>query len=249
MSLASNQMKYLLLPFRLIHALVDLLVISATTLVLFPFLVLAVLIDVRRAFIVQWVWAKVFLFITGTRLKITYLSPIPKTGAIILFNHSSFLDIPILVMVTGRFMFYVAKKELERMPVLGFCFKLVKTLMMPRNDLAASIKLYEEAKVRLASGDQFVIAPEGTRSRSNTISDFKSGPFIFAMSCQADLIPVVIKGARTLWPAQDLLPNLRRMTSSVEVVVGEKISTQDWTESNRKAKMLELKTKFEELYY
>ena len=241
-------MKFLLIPVRILHTTIDVLVISITTLVLFPFLVLAVLIDVRRAFIVQWLWAKVFLFVTGTRLKITYIEPIPKTGAIILFNHSSFLDIPILVMVTGRFMFYVAKKELERFPVLGLCFKLVKTLMMPRNDLAASIKLYEEARSRLAQGDQFVIAPEGTRSRFNGISDFKSGPFIFAMSCPADLVPVVIKGARALWPAQDLLPNWRKMTSSVEVVVGEKISTQDWTESNRKAKMLELKNKFEELY-
>lgn len=238
----------ILLPFRVIHSLVSLLVIILTTLILFPFLILMVLIDVRKAYWVQYVWAKAFLFICGVRLHIKYKSPMPESGAIILFNHSSFLDIPILVMVTGRFMFYVAKKELGKLPVLGWCFKLVKTLMMPRNDLKASIALYEEAKDRLAQGDQFVIAPEGTRNRGEGIMDFKSGPFFFAMSCKADLVPVVIRRANLLWPAKDLTPNLRKMTSSVYVSVGEKISTRDWTDDNRKAKIQDVKRKFEVMY-
>ncbi len=233
---------------HLLHSFLAITIIAFTTLLLFPFFLVLVLIDVKKAYPIQWVWAKVILFVTGTRLKITTLSPIPRSGAIILFNHTSFLDIPVMVIVTGQFMFYVAKKELAKLPILGLCFKLVKSLMMPRNDLQASIKIYEEAKIRLAAGDQFVIAPEGTRNRADGISDFKSGPFIFAMSCQADLVPVIIKGTRALWPAQDLIPNLSLMTSCVEVVVAEKISTQGWTESNRKAKMLELKATFEKLY-
>lgn len=241
-------MKYVFMPLHILHSLLAVLIITVVTIILFPFLIIAVSVDVKKAYAIQWLWAKIIILVTGTRLKIDYQAKIPESGAIILFNHASFLDIPILVLVTGRFMYYVAKKELERLPILGFCFKLVKTLMMPRNDLQASIKIYEEAKARLANGDHFVIAPEGTRNRSDGIGDFKSGPFIFAMSCKADLVPVIIKGTRALWPAQDLLPNFRKMTSSVEVVVSEKISTQDWTESNRKAKMLELKNKFSELY-
>jgi 1-acyl-sn-glycerol-3-phosphate acyltransferase len=236
-------------PIGFLHSILSVLVIAIATIILFPFLILVILIDIKYAFYIQWLWAKVFLFICGVRLHIHYDEPIPNSGSILLFNHSSFLDIPILVMVSGRFMYYVAKKELEKIPVLGTCFKLVKTLMMPRNDLKASIELYDEAKKRLASGDQFVIAPEGTRNRGEGIADFKSGPFIFALSCKADLIPVIIRGANKLWPPQDLLPNWRKMTSSIHVHVGQKISTQDWTEDNRKAKMLELKNKFEETYY
>lgn len=241
--------KFLLFPLRVLHSLLSLLTILVVTLLLFPFFLITVLINVKKAYWVQWVWAKAFVWVCGVRLKIKYHAPIPKTGALILFNHSSFLDIPILVLVSGHFVFYVAKKELGRLPILGFCFRLVKTLMMPRNDLKASIALYEEAKTRLIAGDQFVIAPEGTRNRGEGIMDFKSGPFYFAMSCQADLVPVVIRGARRLWPAQDLTPNLRKMTSSVYVSVGEKISTQDWTEDNRKDKMRELKHKFETMYF
>jgi 1-acyl-sn-glycerol-3-phosphate acyltransferase len=241
--------KFITKPFHILHSLVAVSIITVVTIILFPFLMIAVSIDVKKAYAIQWLWAKIILLVTGTRLNIDYQSQIPDSGAIILFNHASFLDIPVLVLVTGRFMYYVAKKELESLPILGFCFKKVKTLMMPRNDLQASIQIYDEAKTRLANGDHFVIAPEGTRNRSDGISDFKSGPFIFAMSAQADLVPVVIKGTRALWPAQDLLPNFRKMTSSVDVVVSEKISTHDWTEANRKAKMLELKNKFNELYH
>lgn len=238
----------LLFPFHLLHALISLLVIIGITILLFPFFLILVLIDVKKAFWAQLIWAKVFLFICGVRMKIHYEEPIPKTGVIVLFNHATFLDIPALVVITHQFMFYVAKKELEKLPLLGSCFKLVKTLMMPRNDLQASIKLYEEAKERLQKGDSFVISPEGGRNRNLGIADFKSGPFIFAMSSQADLVPVIMKGARDLWPPEHLLPNLRKMTSCLNVYVGAKISTKDWTEENRKAKMLELKNKFESIY-
>lgn len=241
---------YLLrLPFRVLHALISVSVISFSTLILFPFFLAIVLIDIKKAYVVQFIWARIFVFICGVRLDIYFEQPIPKTGVIVLFNHSTFLDIPILVLVTQRFMFYVAKKELEKLPVLGTCFKLVKTLMMPRNDLQASIQLYDEAKVRLKQGDSFVIAPEGGRNKNLGISDFKSGPFIFAMSSQADLIPIIMKGGRDLWPPEHVLPNLRQMTSLVKVHVGSKISTKDWTEENRKAKMQELKNRFEELYH
>lgn len=239
---------FLLFPLRLVNALFSVFVIALCTLILFPFFLIIVLIDVKKAYMIEFIWSKVFLIICGVRLHIDYKAPVPKSGAILLFNHSSFLDIPILVMVSRQFMFFVAKKELGRIPLLGFCFKLVKTLMMPRNDLKASIALYDEAKTRLQKGDLFVIAPEGTRNRGEGISEFKSGPFIFAMSSKADLVPVIIKGTRSLWPAKDILPNLRRMTSSIHVYVGEKISTQDWTEENRKAKMHELKNKFEQIY-
>ncbi len=241
-------MNILFKPIYWVHCVVSLSVIIISTLLLFPFFLVLALVDIKKAYWIQWVWAKVFLFICGVRLHITFEQPIPKSGAILLFNHSTFLDIPVLVIVTQRFMYYVAKKELGRLPVLGWCFKLVKTLMMPRNDLEASIQLYEEAKSRLCQGDSFVIAPEGGRNRTSGIADFKSGPFIFAMSAQADLVPVVMKGARDLWPPEDILPNLRQMTSRLNVHVGKKISTQDWTEENRKVRMHQLKIQFEELY-
>lgn len=239
---------YILFPFRVLHSILSLVVILATTLILLPFLVLAVSINVKHGMYVQWIWSKIFALICGVRLYVEGRENIPKTGAIILFNHSSFLDIPITVLVTRKFMFYVAKKELEKLPVLGWCFKLVKSLMMPRNDREASIALYEEAKKRLAQGDQFVISPEGGRSKIDGISDFKSGPFIFAMSCGADLVPVIIKGVKPLWPSADLLPNLRQSTASIRVKVCPAQSTKDWTENNRKAKMQELKIFFEKEY-
>ncbi len=238
----------ILFPFHLLHALVSLIVIMGATVFLFPFFLILVLINVKNGFWIQIIWARIFLFICGVRMHIHFEEPIPKTGVVVLFNHATFLDIPALVVITNQFMFYVAKKELEKLPLLGTCFKLVKSLMMPRNDLQASIKLYEEAKIRLHNGDSFVISPEGGRNRNVGIADFKSGPFIFAMSSQADLIPVIMKGARDLWPPEHLLPNLRKMTSRLNVYVGAKISTKDWTEENRKTKMLELKNKFEDIY-
>lgn len=236
--------KVLLFPFRLVHSFLSICVIAGVAIVFTPLFVVLASISVKYIYWIQKVWSYCFIFICGGRLKISGQENIPETGAVYLFNHSSFLDIPTLVLGTERFVFYVAKKELGAIPFVGWCIRAAGTLMMPRRDLNASVALYAQAKKRLEKGEQFMIAPEGTRHRGQGIGPFKSGPFYFAMSCQADLVPVIITGTKELWPAKDLTPNLRRMTNRIHIRFYPKISTKDWNEDNRKEKMAEVREFF-----
>lgn len=239
--------KTLLFPLRLIHGIIAVLVIAGVATICLPFFLLLAAISKKYVFGIQMLWSYCFVWICGGRLTVTGRENIPSTGGVYLFNHASFLDIPVLVLGTRRFVNYVAKKELGMIPVIGWCIRAAGTLMMPRRDFHASVALYEKAKQRLAKGEQFMIAPEGTRNRtSEPIADFKSGPFHFAMSCQADLIPVVIHGTRPLWPPQDLLPNLRQYCGDIHIHFCPKISTDDWTDENRRSKMAELRVYFQQ---
>lgn len=242
-------MKYILLPFRCLHSAFAILVIAGVAFVfMIPFFLFS-FFSTTGMFVIQKIWSWAFVASCGGRLSISGQENIPKTGAVYLFNHTSFLDIPVLVLGTGRFVNYVAKKELGMIPIVGWCIRAAGTLMMPRQNFEASIALYDQAKKRLAAGEQFMIAPEGTRNRDakQSMGPFKSGPFHFAMSCQADLVPVVIWGTRELWPPEDLTPNLRKMTGRIHIHFCPKISTSDWNDENRKEKMAQLRAYFEEV--
>ncbi|MCO5113935.1 MAG: 1-acyl-sn-glycerol-3-phosphate acyltransferase [Bdellovibrionaceae bacterium] len=240
-------MKYLLFPFRCLQSVIAIFVIAGVALVcMIPFFIFAKC-SKQGMFAIQKLWSWAFVTVCGGRLTVTGQENIPSTGAVYLFNHSSFLDIPVLVLGTNKFVNYVAKKELGMIPVVGWCIRAAGTLMMPRKNFEASIALYEKAKARLAAGEQFMVAPEGTRNRQREgMGPFKSGPFYFAMSCQADLVPVILWGTQDLWPPEDLVPNLRKMTGRIHMHICPKMSTQDWTDENRKAKMEELRRYFEE---
>lgn len=241
-------MRYLIFPFRVFHSAISIFVIAGVALIfMIPFLIFC-LCSQKGMFAIQKIWSWCFVTVCGGRLSISGQENIPPTGAVYLFNHSSFLDIPVLVLGTNKFVNYVAKKELGMIPVVGWCIRAAGTLMMPRQNFEASIALYEKAKARLAQGEQFMIAPEGTRSRQadGGMGPFKSGPFYFAMSCQADLVPVIIWGTRALWPPENLVPNLHQMTGRIHIHFCPKISTKDWNHDNRKEKMAELKAYFEE---
>ena len=231
-----------------IHSLVSITVIIIATLILSPPLFIICFFKHKRAYFIKKTWCWVIIQICGVRLHIQGQENIPPKGAIFLFNHKSFLDIPVMVSISSRFVYFVAKKELEKLPILGLCFKSLGTLMIPRKDIKASLKVYEENRYRLLNGDTFIIAPEGGRNRNPGISNFKSGPFVFALTNHADLVPVLIKNTSQLWPTKDLLPNFRASTAVVKVKICPKVSTQDWTESNRKDKMKKLREFFIDEY-
>ena len=227
-----------------LHGCVSILVITIATLILSPPLFLICFFNHKKAYFIKKSWCWVILRICGVRLDVQGKENLPSGGAIFLFNHRSFLDIPVVLLVISRFVHFVAKKELEKLPILGLCFKSLGTLMIPRKNTKAALQIYKKAHEKLLNGDNFAIAPEGGRNQNPGISKFKSGPFVFALAGHVDLVPILIKNTSSLWPAKDLLPNLRASTGQVKVKICPKISTKDWTESNRRNKVNELRNFF-----
>lgn len=178
-------------------------------------------------------WGRVACKIFNVEIKVYGLEHLKRgQGAVLLFNHSSFMDI-LAICATLNNVRFGAKVELFKIPVFGACMRRFGTLPIARANREEVFKVYEEAKMRFARGERFALSPEGGRFHSDSLLPFKAGPFVFGINSQVPLIPVVIKGAYDVWPKGKMLANSDRWKRTIEVHVLEPVSTLGFTTSDR----------------
>jgi len=170
-------------------------------------------------------WGRWTCWLFKIKVQITGLNHLKQgEGGIILFNHSSFVDIFVMAAHLKNIRFG-AKIELFKIPIFGLAIKRFGTLPIARNNREEVFKVYEEARVRFSRGEKFSLSPEGGRFYGEQLARFKSGPFVFAINSQVPLIPVVIRGAYQCWPKGSWLANAERLDRVVEIAILEPIST------------------------
>ena len=144
--------------------------------------------------------------------------------AVFLLNHQSGVD-PILVCALLRGGFTaVAKREIQRNPVLGPAFAFVGVAFVDRSDTARAIAALAPALEALRDGLSLVVAPEGTRSPGTPVGRFKKGAFHIAMAAGAPIVPLCIHNARDVLPRGGWLMRAAR----IRVEVLPPIPTLDW---------------------
>ena len=145
--------------------------------------------------------------------------------AVFIFNHQSNADMLIAAKLIRKQARGVAKKELQKMPILGQLMTAAGTIFLDRDNKEKSIEAMKPAVESLKSGTSVIIFPEGTRSFDYTLGPFKKGAFHLAMQAQVPIVPIVIKNAHDAMPRGS---NIFK-PSAIEVVVLPPISTEDWT--------------------
>jgi 1-acyl-sn-glycerol-3-phosphate acyltransferase len=164
------------------------------------------------------VWSIAILGVFGIKVAVRGEENLPaEGGGIVVFNHQSLFDIPVLVSSTGKRIRFGAKIELFKIPFFGAAMRAVGTLPIARENRAGVMKIYKEAEARFKENFIFVLAPEGTRQKQPAIGRFKKGPFMFATSGGVPIIPVVIKGANAVLPKQSLGVNLGRLSRTIYI--------------------------------
>jgi 1-acyl-sn-glycerol-3-phosphate acyltransferase len=150
----------------------------------------------------------------GVRVVVHGLDRVPRGASIVMANHSSNLDPPVLIpLLPGRVIIYL-KASLMRIPVLGYAMRLAGFIPVQRDGSVEGAKASSAAAQReLERGSCLVVFPEGTRSRDGSLLPFKRGPFFLAMDSGAPVVPVSIVGATRMLPKGSL--NLKSVTVSV----------------------------------
>ena len=120
---------------------------------------------------------------------------------VIMSNHQSHYDVPVLYAVLGGYVRMVAKKELFSIPLFGRAMRDAGFIEVDRKNRRKSHESLDDAKKQLASGIHIWIAPEGTRSTTGAIADFKKGGFVVAMGTGAPILPITIQGTRDALPS------------------------------------------------
>lgn len=122
---------------------------------------------------------------------------------IVMSNHQSLYDIPVLFQSVPGKLRMVAKAELFKVPVWGQAMTAAGFIRIDRADHQQAIEsLREGASSLLGRGTRVWIAPEGTRSHSGALGPFKSGGFRMALEHKAKILPVAIDGTRHVLPAK-----------------------------------------------
>ena len=137
--------------------------------------------------------------ISGADLIVTGTENIPLDEPVLyVSNHQGNMDIPILYSTAPQTMAFVAKKEMEKIPLLGYWMKERGCVFINRDNARNSLKAINQAIENLKSGNSIAIFPEGTRSKGPEMGDFKPGSLRIAIKSGVKVIPVTIKDSYKL---------------------------------------------------
>jgi 1-acyl-sn-glycerol-3-phosphate acyltransferase len=129
-----------------------------------------------------------------------------REALIVMSNHQSLYDIPVLFQSGLGRLRMVTKAELFEVPVWGRAMKAAGFIRIDRRDSGQAMEaLRAEGRSLLASGTRVWIAPEGTRSRTGKLGPFKSGGFRMALEQGVRILPVAIEGTRDVLPAKGVV--------------------------------------------
>lgn len=142
------------------------------------------------------------MWLCGMRLVITGLNNLPKGGCVVVANHSSYLDGPILASALPTRFCLVIKREAENIPAVGFFLRRVDHLLVERHNPRQAAKDAKKIVERLANGEAVGIFAEGTFHAAPGIHRFKPGGFVAAVRNQRPVVPVAIRGTRHILPDQ-----------------------------------------------
>jgi len=138
----------------------------------------------------------------------------PSRTYVVMSNHQSHYDIPVLFHVLGSNLRMVAKAELFAIPLWGRAMHDAGFISVDRSNRERAIASLSAAKETLAQGINVFIAPEGTRSRTGKLLPFKKGGFNLALDAGLPILPIAVRGTRDALPAQGL-----RSRSNVDIHV------------------------------
>lgn len=119
---------------------------------------------------------------------------------VLMSNHQSHFDVPVLYRVVPGCTRMLAKTELYKIPIFGRAVRAAEMIEVDRGDKERARKSIALAKERLESGINVWIAPEGTRSTTGKLGPFKKGGFILALDTGAKILPITIDGTRHVLP-------------------------------------------------
>lgn len=138
------------------------------------------------------IWARMILYGMGCIPKITWEENLERGKSYVLVaNHTSMIDIMLMLWVSKNPFVFIGKKELMNIPVFGFFYKRV-CILVDRGDSKSRMAVYRKAQRRLNQGLSICIFPEGGVPSEEVVLDtFKDGAFKMAIAHKIPIVPMV----------------------------------------------------------
>ena len=117
---------------------------------------------------------------------------IPQKGGFMLYgNHQGMFDVVAIAASCDAPLAIVYKKELRKVPLLRQIYRCTNSFAMDREDVRQSLTVIQNVTKQVQSGRNYVIFPEGTRSKKgNEMNEFHGGSFRCAMKAKCPIVPM-----------------------------------------------------------
>jgi 1-acyl-sn-glycerol-3-phosphate acyltransferase len=160
-----------------------------------------------------------------------------KRPFLVVANHSSYIDIPILMWSLPFDARYIGKAELRKIPAFGYMFRKLH-IPVNRSSKIDSYRAFKKASEFLENGKSVVIFPEGTIPDSpDQLGEFKNGVFALAIQHKVPILPLSIIGSRCAFEDPTIF---RAMPKKVTVIVHEPVIITNQTEQELKSEIYQL---------
>ena len=174
-------------------------------------------------------WSRECLRVGGIAAQVSGLENVLRPGPQIIFsNHSSFADICLLAAHLPVQFRWLAKRELFKVPFIGWHLARSGHLMIDRGDRESAKRLLARAAEKVRAGVNVLVFPEGTRSLDGSLRPFKKGVFHLAIDAGVPVLPIRLLGAHRILPRG----TGRIVPGEVEMRVGRPIDTSGLTRSD-----------------
>jgi 1-acyl-sn-glycerol-3-phosphate acyltransferase len=146
-------------------------------------------------------WSDRILKICGVELEVEGREFL-KSGQSYVYvsNHASLMDIPVLVSGLRDNIRIIYKRELEKIPFMGWAMAKSPLIAINRADAKDAMESIDEAINAVKKGESVVVFAEGTRSKDGKLGDFKRGAFVLAARAEKPIVPVTIIGSNVVLP-------------------------------------------------
>jgi len=177
------------------------------------------------------IWGRTWYFLIGIKHKEIYEVPHDRNKQyIFVANHSSYMDIPCVVMCVHQPMRVLGKYEMVRYPVFGFIYR-VAAILVDRSDAAHRAQSVRALKAAIARGISIFIFPEGTFNETNQpLKSFYDGAFRTAIETQTPIKPILFidNNERMHWRSIfSITPGICRCVYLNEIEVGAYTEKED----------------------
>ncbi len=144
-------------------------------------------------------WSRKLLKIAKIKLEVHNQEVLnPNENYVYISNHSSMIDIPAVLYGIKDNIRIIYKKELEKIPIFGAGLKRSPFIAVSRGSGKGSMQSLNDAVTAMQENKSILIFPEGTRSETGELGEFKRGAFLLAEKANKKIVPVTIIGTSKL---------------------------------------------------
>lgn len=145
-------------------------------------------------------WARRLLAIAGVSVEVRGLENLPATAAVLVANHLSYFDTPVIFAELPMPFRILALEWLFHVPFLGGHLRRAQHIPVDQRDARAAMRSLLRAAGRVRGGEAVFIFPEAHRSPDGQLQPFVSGAFFLALKAQVPVSPMALVGTREILP-------------------------------------------------